>query len=158
LSGLYDLVKTMHILSSTVLFGTGLGTAFHMWFAHLTGEPRTVAAVARNVVRADFWFTTPAVVLQPMSGLALIHLSGIAPAAPWLMAAYGLYLLIGLCWLPVVCLQLRARDLAIAAVESGSALPAGYYRVMRLWFGLGWPAFLATMAIFWLMVAKPDLW
>jgi uncharacterized membrane protein len=50
-----------------------------------------------------------------------------------------------------------ARDLAGAAVESGSALPSEYYRIMGLWFGLGWPAFLGTMAIFWLMVAKPDL-
>lgn len=158
MSGLYDLVKTIHILSATVLFGTGLGTAFHMWFAHRTGEPRTVAAVARNTVKADFWFTTPAVILQPASGLALIQLSGIDPTTTWLMAAYGLYLLIGLCWLPVVWLQLRARDLAVAAAQNGQALPAEYHRIMRLWFGLGWPAFLGTMAIFWLMVAKPELW
>ncbi len=158
MSGLYDLVKTIHILSATVLFGTGLGTAFHMWFAHLTDEPRAVAAVARNVVRADFWFTTPAVILQPASGLALIHLSGIDPGAAWLLAAYGLYLLIGLCWLPVVWLQIRARNLAVSAVATGGALPAEYHRIMRLWFGLGWPAFLAMMLIFWLMIAKPDLW
>ena len=157
MSGLYDLVKTVHILSATVLFGTGLGTAFHMWLAHLNGDPRTVATVARNVVRADFWFTTPAVILQPVSGLALIQLSGMDPSAAWLMAAYGLYGLIGLCWLPVVWLQIRARDLAVAAAAGGTKLPADYHRVMRLWFGLGWPAFLGTMAIFWLMVAKPDL-
>ena len=153
---IYDLVKTLHILSATVLFGTGLGTAFQMWFAHLSGDPRTVATVARNVVRADFCFTTPAVILQPASGLVLIHLSGLDVAASWLMAAYGLYLLIGLCWLPVVWLQIRARDLAVAAVAGGTPLPPEYHRVMRLWFGLGWPAFLGTMAIFWLMVAKPD--
>ena len=157
MSGLYDLVKTIHILSATVLFGTGLGTAFHMWLAHLNGDPRTVATVARNVVRADFWFTTPAVILQPASGLALIHLSGVDPSTTWLMASYGLYVLIGLCWLPVVWLQIRARDLAAAAAAGGTRLPAEYHRAMRLWFGLGWPAFLGTMAIFWLMVAKPDL-
>ncbi|HEV2677772.1 MAG TPA: DUF2269 domain-containing protein [Aliidongia sp.] len=158
MSGLYDLVKTVHILSATVLFGTGLGTAFHMWSAHRAGDPRTIAAVARSTVRADFWFTTPAVVLQPASGIALIHLSGIAPATSWLAAAYGLYLLIGLCWLPVVWLQVRARNLAMSAAANGAPLPAEYHRVMGLWFGLGWPAFLGTMAIFWLMVAKPDLW
>jgi len=26
---------------------------------------------------------------------------------------------------------------------------------MRIWFALGWPAFLSVLAIFWLMVAKP---
>ncbi|MDB5360228.1 MAG: putative integral rane protein [Rhodospirillales bacterium] len=157
MSGLYDLIKTVHILSATVLFGTGLGTAFQMWFAHLTGDPRTIATVARNVVRADFWFTTPAVILQPASGIALIHLSGLDARASWLMVAYGLYLLIGLCWLPVVWLQIRVRDLAVVAVEDGTPLPPDYHRVMRLWFGLGWPAFLGTLAIFWLMVAKPAL-
>ncbi len=157
MSGLYDLIKTLHILSATVLFGTGLGTAFHMWFAHLSGEPRTVATVARNVVRADFWFTTPAVIVQPASGLLLIHLSGVDAEASWLAVAYGLYGLIGLCWLPVVWLQMRARDLAVVAAECGVPLPAEYYRIMRLWFGLGWPAFLGTLAIFWLMVAKPSL-
>jgi len=153
---IYDLIKTLHILSATVLFGTGLGTAFQMWFAHLNGEPRTIATVARNVVRADFWFTTPAVIIQPASGIALIQLSGLDAGASWLTAAYGLYLLIGLCWLPVVWLQIRARDLAVAAAAGGTPLPPEYHRVMRLWFGLGWPAFLGTMAIFWLMVAKPD--
>jgi len=158
MSGLYDLIKTVHILSATVLFGTGLGTAFHMWFAHLSGEPRTIATVARNVVRADFWFTTPAVLLQPASGIVLIHLSGLDPGAHWLLIVYGLYGMIGLCWLPVVWLQLRTRDLANAAAAGGSPLPPEYYRVMRLWFCLGWPAFLGTMAIFWLMVAKPEVW
>jgi uncharacterized membrane protein len=158
MSSLYDLVKTLHILSATVLFGTGLGTAFHMWFAHRSGEPRTIAAVARNTVKADFWFTTPAVVLQPATGIALIHLAGMDPGASWLVAVYGLYGLIGLCWLPVVWLQIRARNLAALAATSGRALPAEYHRAMRLWYRLGWPAFLGTMAIFWLMVAKPELW
>jgi uncharacterized membrane protein len=34
-------------------------------------------------------------------------------------------------------------------------LPLAYYRLYRIWFWLGWPAFLAVLAIFWLMTAKP---
>jgi uncharacterized membrane protein len=158
MSDAYTWLKLLHILSATVLFGTGLGTAFHMWMAHLSGEPRTIATVARNVVIADLLFTTPAMIVQPLSGIALLWLAGIDPLSSWLVAAYLLYALAGACWLPVLWLQIRARDLAREAAAAGTPLPAAYHRVMRLWFCLGWPAFTAVVAIFWLMVAKPDLW
>ncbi len=157
MSDAYVWVKTLHILSATVLFGTGLGTAFHMRMTHRSGDVRAIATVSRNVVLADFLFTTPAVIVQPISGAALIWMTAADPLAPWLLAVYGLYLLTGLCWLPVVWLQIRARDLAAAAVRSGTPLPPLYYRTMRIWFLLGWPAFIAVMAILWLMVGKPDL-
>jgi uncharacterized membrane protein len=153
----YPLVKTLHILSATILFGTGLGTAFHMWMTHLSGDVRAIAMVSRNVVRADFLFTTPAVIVQPLSGAALIWMTAADSLAPWLVTVYALYALTGLCWLPVVRLQIRIRNLACAAAETGTALPPLYYRAMRIWFMLGWPAFIAIMAILWLMVAKPPL-
>lgn len=155
MSEAYIWLKTIHILSATVLFGTGLGTAFYMWRAHLGGDPRVIAAVAREVVLADFLFTAPAVVIQPLSGAALIWLTAADPLSLWLVLTYALYLLTGLCWLPVVWLQARARTLAQTAAASGQPLPPSYDRAMRAWFLLGWPAFIAVMAIVWLMVAKP---
>jgi uncharacterized membrane protein len=151
-------IKTLHIISATVLFGTGLGTAFHMWLAHLTRDARVVAAAARSTVRADFLFTTPAVILQPLTGALLIDGAGYHPDEPWLVAVYALYAVAGACWLPVVWLQIRARDLASAAAAAGAPLPPQYDRCMRLWFALGWPAFAAVLAIFWLMTTKPALW
>lgn len=70
----------------------------------------------------------------------------------------GAYGLIGACWLPVVWLQARMRDLAREAAERGAALPPAYHRHARHWFWLGWPAFLGLLAIYALMVAKPALW
>jgi uncharacterized membrane protein len=154
---LYDAVKIVHILGATVLFGTGLGTAFQMWTAHRSGDIRAIAVVARHVVWADFLFTTPAVILQPLTGFWMAYLAGFDLLAPWLVAAYALYLLTGACWLPVVWLQSRARDLAATSAANGTALPPAYFQAMRWWFGLGWPAFLAVLEIFWLMVAKPPL-
>jgi uncharacterized membrane protein len=154
----YSWLKVLHVLSATVLFGTGLGTAFQMWMAHLSGDPRSIATVSRSVVMADFLFTTPAVIAQPASGIALMWLAGIDPLSSWLVAAYALYALAGACWLPVVWLQIRVRNLAREAVATGASLPTEYGRCMKLWFGLGWPAFTAVIAIFWLMVNKPDLW
>ncbi|MGH6929292.1 MAG: DUF2269 family protein [Dongiaceae bacterium] len=152
---LYEIVKTVHILSATVLFGTGLGTAWFMWRADRSGDVAMIAATARNVVLADWLFTTPAVIVQPLSGFWLIHLVGHAPMEPWLLWTYGLYALAAACWVPVVWLQIRMRDLAATARANGASLPPGYRRLARVWFLLGWPAFLAVVAIVFLMVAKP---
>ncbi len=151
-------VKILHIVSAAVLFGTGLGTAFQMWMAHRSGDPRSIAIVSRNTVLADFLFTAPAIVIQPATGIALVWLSGFDPLSSWLVVAYALYALAGACWLTVVWLQIQVRNLARKAVAADHPLPAEYRRYMRLWFALGWPAFAAVLAIFWLMVSKPALW
>ena len=151
----YLILKVIHILSGAVLFGTGAGIAFFMLRAHATKDPRTVASVGRIVVLADFVFTASAVVIQPISGLALIYLQGYALTEPWLMAAYALYVLIGACWLPVVWFQWRMVQLAEGAVAAGTPLPPAYHRLFRAWFILGWPAFAGVVGIYALMVAKP---
>jgi len=154
----YFALKWVHILSSTVLFGTGLGTAFHMWFAHLRGDVATVAVVTGNVVLADWLFTMTAGIVQPVTGVLLAVEAGHDLTASWLVVTYMLYVLAALCWFPVVLLQIRVRDIARQSAAEGSTLPAGYRRYMRIWFALGWPAFLSLIGIFYLMVAKPDLW
>ena len=74
----------------------------------------------------------------------------------WLLASITLYVAIGCFWLPVVVIQMRMRDLANAAAAEKSALPVPYHQLMRTWFWLGWPAFAAILAIFWLMITRPD--
>lgn len=154
----YLLVKWLHIVSSTVLFGFGAGTAWYLWNAHLTGDAALIAKVGRMVVRADWIFTGTSGVVQPVSGVMLAKLAGYSLVEPWLLAAYALYLLAFSCWVPVVWLQIRAQRLAQQAADSGAEPGADYRRTMRLWFALGWPAFIGLTAVFWLMVAKPALW
>lgn len=152
---LYDLLKLVHILSAAVLFGTGAGIAFFMLVAHRTGRVEVIAATARIVVLADFVFTTPAVIIQPLSGFALVMARGYDPFESWLLAAYGLFVLVGACWLPVVAIQLSIRRLAETAVAQGEPLPPDYHRLFRLWFILGWPAFAGVLGLYWLMIARP---
>ena len=152
---LYLWVKWIHVLSSTLLLGTGLGIAFFMWVAHLRGDVRVIAATARTVVIADACFTAPAVVVQLASGLWLTRIMGIPLTHYWIKLALILFVVVGCCWLPVLWLQIKARDLAVDAVQRGGALPPAYYRAMRWWFWLGWPAFISVVVIFWLMVMKP---
>ncbi len=151
----YLWLKWAHIVSSTVLFGMGAGIAFFFLRAQRTADVRIIAAVSREVVLADSIFTAAAVVTQPLTGIALALLAGYPLRAPWLVASLALYVFIGCCWLPVVWLQIRMRDLAIAAAAAGEPLPSLYHQYYRWWFGLGWPAFAGVLAVFYLMVVKP---
>ena len=155
---LYLIVKTLHILSSTVLFGFGAGTAWYFWNAHLSRDPATIASVGRLVVKADWIFTGTSGIVQPASGLWLVHLAGYSLTEPWLVVTYGLYALAFICWAPVVRLQIKAQRLAESALQKNETLGPDYVRTMHLWFALGWPAFLGLVGVFWLMTAKPTLW
>jgi uncharacterized membrane protein len=152
---LYFCVKWLHILSSTVLFGTGIGTAFFMLMANLSKDIRAIVFTTRTVVVADWCFTAPAVIFQPLSGLMLMHLTGVTITSGWLVAALALYLFAGACWLPVVWMQIRMKRLAAEALASDTALPPAYWRLNSWWITLGSMAFPAVVAIFWLMVFKP---
>jgi uncharacterized membrane protein len=77
---------------------------------------------------------------------------------PWIVASLALYILVGLCWLPVVWIQVELRDLAARATQDRAALPPRYHRRFNLCFALGWPAFMGVIAIFALMIWKPRLW
>jgi len=155
MSSWYPVIKWLHIVSSTVLFGTGAGIAFFFLRAQRTGDTKIIAAVSRDVVLADMVFTATAVVLQPVTGIAVAFMAGFPLSSPWLVWSLVLYVLVGCCWLPVVWLQMRMRDLAIVAAANGLPLPAAYQRCYRWWFALGWPAFTGVLVIFYLMVAKP---
>lgn len=151
----YLLVKTIHIISATILFGTGLGIAFFMFRSWFADDLHEKLFALRTTVLADYLFTAPAAVLQPLTGAWLISQAGLRGTEPWLLATYGLYALAGACWLPVVWIQIRLKQMVSRSVSSGIALPPDYQRLFRLWFALGWPAFLGLVGVFFLMVLKP---
>lgn len=152
----YLWVKALHVLSSVVMVGTGFGTAFYLFWANRSGSIAAQAVVSHWVAKADWWFTTPAVIFQPLSGLWLMHAAGWPYDAKWLMWTFGLYALAGVCWLPVVWLQLQMRDMAKQAhAEQQESLPNRYWRYARYWEWLGYPAFIAMMVVYFLMVLKP---
>ena len=151
----YLLVKWLHILSATFLFGTGIGSA---WYLLLTVVSRNVAAIAvvsRIVVIADWIFTATTMIVQPLTGFYLVRLAGYPLDSPWIAWSVILFVIAGLCWLPVVWLQMRLRDLSAAAVAGNTPLPPLFWRCFKVWVALGIPAFFAFLAVFWLMAAKP---
>jgi uncharacterized membrane protein len=153
---LYFFVKTVHVLSATVLFGTGAGTAFFMLKGHLSGVPAARRFAAATTVRADFLFTLPAVIVQPLTGAWLVWKSGFDWSDRWLVTTYALYLLAGACWLPVVAIQMRIKAILEAETVVGSLDEAMLSRLFAWWLALGWPAFSGLIVVFYLMVAKPS--
>ena len=151
----YLVVKWLHVLSSAILFGTGIGSAFYMLVAGLNRDPRVVFFVTRWVVIADWIFTTTAVIVQPLTGFYLVYLAKIPLGSRWIVWSIVLYLVAGACWLPVVWMQMRMREMARVAVSEGADLPPRYWRFLRVWVLLGIPAFLSLVVVFYLMVAKP---
>lgn len=152
---LYFLLKLAHIIGATVLFGTGAGIAFFMLMAHRAGDPRLIAHTAGVVVVADTVFTATSVVVQPITGGLLAYMTGVPLLHGWVAISLFLYVMIGVFWLPVVWIQLRLRDLARLAVATDTALPPAYYRLWRVWFACGFPAFAGVVGILALMVTKP---
>lgn len=152
---IYFLVKTLHIISATILFGTGIGIANFMFFGHRSGLPVEQAFAARMTVKADFLFTLPAVIIQPLSGAWLIFHGGFQWDDYWLVLTYGLYILAGVCWVPVVAIQMRMKTMLDARANGEQFSETAYKRLFGWWFALGWPAFGGLVVVFWLMVSKP---
>jgi uncharacterized membrane protein len=153
----YLILKWLHVMSSELLFGTGLGSAFYMFFTNRTANVQAIAVVARRVVIADWLFTTPTAILQPVTGFYLIYLAGIPVSAGWVYWSVVLYVIAAACWLPVVWLQIEMAKMAEQAAACNEPLPPRFWRVHRIWTALGFPAFIAFIAIFYLMVVKPPL-
>lgn len=151
----YLIIKYLHVMSSTLLFGTGLGSAFYMFFTNRSRNVQAIAIVARRVVWADWLFTTPTAIIQPATGLYLVHLAGMPLTMTWIAWSLGLFVLAGACWLPVVWLQIRMAEMAERAVSERTPLPPLFWRYHHVWVALGIPAFFAFIVIFYLMVAKP---
>ena len=150
----YLLLKWIHVISSTILFGTGIGSAFYMFMANRRKDIASIYFATRHVVIADWIFTTPSVIIQLITGIALVDVAGYALFDGWVLWALVLYFFAGACWLPVVWIQIKMRDMAKEALDNGTELPARYWKMDRWWIILGSLAFPAIVGVFRLMVYK----
>ncbi len=150
-----ELIRWAHILGATVLLGTGAGIAFFMVMAHQTKDAKIISHVAGTVVIADWIFTASTVVVQPITGVWLAASMGWPLTSTWIIWSVGLYVFTGAFWLPVVWIQHPLRDMARLAADTDNPLPDQYFKLYRIWFACGFPAFIAVLAIIWLMIARP---
>lgn len=150
----YLLIKMIHIISAVVVAGTGMGIAFFMFMASKTDDPKIVYNTAKTVVLADWIFTTPAVITQFITGILLMNILGYSYSSTWFITVISLFIFIGMCWLPVLKIQYRLKNLSYESIEK-EKLNSDFHKMMRYWILLGIPAFISIVIIFWLMVFKP---
>ncbi len=153
---LYAWIKILHIISASVLFGTGLGTAFYMFYVNQQKNVTLIAKATSAVVVADWLFTATSGVIQAITGFILVSLKGYSLSSLWVLGSISGYVIAGICWLPVVWLQMQCRDLAFAASTNNTPLSAEYQRYFKIGWLLGIPAFIALVGVFYLMANKPE--
>ncbi|AIN58184.1 DUF2269 domain-containing protein [Pseudomonas soli] len=154
----YLLLKYLHIIAAVFLFGFGMGSYLYLIAANRSGDPRVIAAVARMVVRFDAWITTPAGVLQLLTGYAMVSMTGMPWSADWLRAALLIFFAVGALWLPVLLLQARMQRLAAQAAGNGTALGEDYQQMYRPWLWMGVAGFTGMFLIVLVMVTKQAPW
>ncbi len=151
----YLWLKAIHIISAMLLFGTGLGSAFYKFMTYRSDSVQAIAVTDRLVVLADWLFTTPSVIVQLLTGLWMVYLAQISVSELWVLAGLSLYGVAGICWLPVVFLQIRMKKISTQAAQTGASLTQEYRQMMKVWLRLGYPALIVMLLIFYLMIFKP---
>ena len=152
---LYLWLKYIHILSSTILFGTGIGTACVMLYGHVRKNMDVRAGINQYVVFVDWLFTGISGVLQPITGFWMVYLAGYPLTSLWLMGSILGYVITAFCWFPVVYLQIKISRMTTYAAQTHSLLPPTYYYYFKIWIVLGCIAFVSLLVVFYLMVMKP---
>lgn len=150
------MIRLLHILSSAVMFGVGIGAFWFMETAARSGSPAAVAVTTRNAVRAEWFLAAPVAVIQPLSGYLLMLQLGYSLRSAWFIAVVLLYMVAGMCWVYLVKAELRMRDLA-ARHSAAAALPPAFDGLFQRWRRLAAGAFAGVLLIFWLMVFRPGI-
>ena len=151
----YNTLILIHIASVILLLGVGGGSAFYKFMADRSGNLEVIVYTNKMVVLADWLFTTPSAIIQPITGFMLMSLTGVVWTTPWLLSSIVLYAFAGLFWLMAVYLQVRMKNMALSAYVNNRNLDKKYFTLVSYWIWLGFFSFFAMAGVFVLMVFKP---
>ena len=150
----YELLLFLHIASLILLLGVGGGSAFYKFMSDKSGNLEVIVHTNKMVVLADWLFTTPSAILQPLTGVMLMNYLNLSWKTSWLLASMVLYVFAGILWLVAVYLQIRMKNMALLAHKEEKQLGQEYFKLVNYWIALGVFSFLAMAGIFVLMVFK----
>ena len=149
----------LHILGAIIFMGNIIVSAMWMSQARRTRDAAVLEFATRAVIRADWLFTLPGIVLILVPGLLTVGAWGGIPGASWAEAALALFIVSGVIWgVLLVRFQKRMAGLAREAVELNVALSDHFYRLLGRWMMWGGIATLLPLVALYLMVFKPELW
>ena len=154
-------LKFAHMIAVAVMFGTWLGIALFMVFAHRLGHASVVALTSTFVVRAEKWVMAGAGVLQPLIGFPLALAIGSPVTAYWIEVSVAIYAAVVLAWIGCLLIEMRISRVTRAALNKEAAgstarLPLSYRRLFWLWSVLTAAGLAGMIAIMALMVWQPE--
>ena len=149
-------LKFVHMIAMAVMFGTWLGIALFMMFAHRMGHTSVVALISVFVVRAEIWVMAGAVLLQPLIGFALALAIGASMSAYWLEVSVAIYAGVVLIWMGCLLIEMRIRRLSKDAAVAKAPLPRSYGRLFSVWRVFTAVGLIGMIAIMALMIWQPQ--
>ena len=146
----YQIVKMIHILSATIMIGTGLGSAFYLFITYKTTNTATVRDVLKNVIFADIIFTTPSVITQLITGLILTEQLNLYDTQ-WFYLVIIISFFVLILWLGAVVIQYKLERI----IKNSANFTLQFNKLMMIWVILGVPSFLLAIYLYYLMIFKP---
>lgn len=145
----YTILKMIHILSATIMIGTGLGSAFYLYITYKTAQFSTIKDVVKLVVLADLIFTTPSVIIQFITGILLankLHLY----QTDWFKIVLVISFVVLILWLVAVYIQYKLKK-----ISQQNRITKTYTKLMQIWIYLGGISFVLAIYLYYLMIFKP---
>ena len=152
----------VHIAAATLFFANAAVGMIWEKRSLASGSKEVVLHTYTTVAWIDARFSSPLIILSLVSGLMLAFMLGDLWAVGWLSTAFVLFMLSGLFWIVSdIPTQYKVKRLMASLKDSpeadDQALPGELVRLLRLrwWISLG--GVVPLVAVFALMVYKPDL-
>lgn len=151
-------LKFVHLLAAAGMLGTWLGAALFMLRAHRSDNPSVMAVTSQFAVRVEKTVMIAAIVLQPISGFALVAAIGLSSSDEfWIVLSLALYVVVVAAWLLALRFEIRIRDLTRQAALDNVPLSDSYRRLFPPYAAFTWFGLAGTVLLFFLMTWQPRL-
>ena len=149
----------LHIAAAVVFLGNIIVTAAWMLMAERTRSMDVIHFSAKAVIRADFLFTLPGVLLILINGFVMVYVGWGGWEAfskiTWITVALALFTASGVIWvgvlIPVQDRMARFSDPS----DYPDSPPSQFYSAIRNWYIWGGLAIALPLCSLYLMVNKP---
>ena len=154
---MYIAFKILHVFAVVVFLGNLITGILWKVSADQTRNPVIIHHTVAGLIRADRWFTIPAVLLILIGGFG----AAVVGALPlirtrWILAGIILFTISGVSYMArVVPIQRRMLAVARAGVDSGTLDWKEYGALTRSWNVWGTIALVAPLLALVAMISKP---
>ena len=149
---LYPWLKIGHILLAIV--AVGFNFTYGILIRRAAREPEHMGHVLRSVKVLDDRFATPAYILLPVLGVAMVFIGGYAITDLWIIASLALWAVVAVLGATQYSPTLRRQ---IAALDAGGAATAEFQSLTARGNAIGAVIGVVVVVIIGLMVLKPTL-